>query len=459
MKINVTKVTLIVLTLAFSMLAAGCGSNNGASASNNQTLSVSVGPAVILRGSDFAGSVSAQVNAILALNPANANDWTKFLTYFSDIISHGTYDIELHKMLYPSRRADGSSVLLSGLIMLPRNANGTKPAVPIMMYQHATEPYRANAPSQFLVSGHNPLDYPEVIFAISMAMTGYAIALPDYQGLGDNTDTQPFVHAETLAGQVVDMLRATRDTINGTAGGITPPCSWNGKLFLMGYSEGGFVTMAATRELQLNDAAEFTVTASAPMAGPHDLSGTMRNIILAETTFKAPYFIPFFLTSYYSIYQDSRLSPDYTLISPFNTSLPPLLNGNFTGEAINMAMGMSYDPVKLIVAKSVLTPKFIADLQNTSSAVYGYLQQNDTYRGWAPNMPVRMFHNPEDDLVPFANSQVAFNAFSSAGAKKWVTLVSSPDTVYITSSTVPTVHVAAAVPELHDAWWWIFSSF
>jgi hypothetical protein len=70
-----------------------------------------------------------------------------------------------------------------------------------------------------------------------------------------------------------------------------------------------------------------------------------------------------------------------------------------------------------------------------------------------------MFHNPDDDLVPFANSQVAFNAFSSAGSKKWVTLISSPDTVYITSSTVPIVHVAAAVPELHDAWWGFFTSF
>jgi hypothetical protein len=255
------------------------------------------------------------------------------------------------------------------------------------------------------------------------------------------------------------MLRATRDTLGGTAAGITPPCSWNDKLFLMGYSEGGFVTMATTRELQLNHAAEFTVTASAPMAGPHDLSGTMRSTMLADTSFKAPYFIPFFLTSFYSIYQDSSLSPAYTLKSPFDTSLPPLLNGTSTGETINVAMGMSYDPVKLIVAKSVLTPAFTADLQSTSSAVFGYLKQNDTYRGWAPNMPLRMFHNPGDDLVPFANSQVAFNVFSSAGAKKWVSLVPSTDAVFITNSKVPTVHVAAAVPQLHDAWWWMFSGF
>ncbi|MGZ3620975.1 MAG: hypothetical protein ACXVAA_10765, partial [Candidatus Binataceae bacterium] len=52
--------------------------------------------------------------------------------------------------------------------------------------------------------------------------------------------------------------------------------------------------------------------------------------------------------------------------------------GCSTGEAINIAMGMSYNPVKLIVAKSVLTPQFIADLQSTSSAIYGFLRENDT---------------------------------------------------------------------------------
>lgn len=450
----------VMITAAILFCLAGCGSHDEPIyLSNSQPLAVYVGPAFVVQGSSFASSVTSAVNALQAMNPQSSDQWAKFLTYFGDIVGHGAYDIELHTMRYPSRRADGSSVLLSGLIILPRSAVGTIPAVPLMMYQHATEPYRANAPSRFLSPGSNPLNYPEVIIAAAMAMTGYAVALPDYQGMGDNTDIQPFVHARTLAVQVVDMLRATRDTINGTAGGITVPCAWNGRLFLMGYSEGGFVTMAAARELQLNHAAEFTVTAAAPMAGPHDLSGTMRSVILADATFKAPYFVPFVLTSYYDVYQDYRLSPAYTMRSPFNSSLPPLLDGNFTGEAISAAMGMSYEPYVPIVAKSVLTRQFIADLQSTDSAVYGYLRENDTYRGWVPNMPVRMFHNPNDELVPYANSQVAFDAFSTAGAKRRVTLVASTDTVNITSSTVPTIHVAAAVPALHDAWSWFYAGF
>jgi hypothetical protein len=120
---------------------------------------------------------------------------------------------------------------------------------------------------------------------------------------------------------------------------------------------------------------------------------------------------------------------------------------------------MSYDPVSLIVPKNILTSQFLDDLQSTTSAVYGYLRENDTFRDWAPAVPVRLYHNVNDDLVPFANSQVAFDAFSSAGAKQWVSLVPTTDTVNISNSPVPTIHVAAAIPELHDSWKWIFTTY
>ena len=449
---------ITLLVLAFALLLAGCGSDNPQPLLYNSG-SVAVSPGIVLQNDEFIAGINAQVAEILAQNPPNRDDWVKFLEYFSDIASHATYDVQVHRMRYPSTGADGSQVMLSGLIILPRGATGTLPAVPIMMYQHATETSSALAPSRFLSAGAAPLDYPEVLFAMVMAMTGYGVALPDYEGLGINTNTQPFVHAKTLAVQVVDMLRATRDSLGGSVIGLKPPCTWNGKLFLMGYSEGGFVTLAATRELQQNASAEFTVTAAAPLSGPHDLSGTMRGVILSDTPFKAPYYLPFLLTSYFSVYKDPALNPGYTMLAPFNTTLPPLFDGASTGEAINIAMGMSYDPVSLIAPRSILTSQFISDLGSTSSAVYGYLLENDTYRGWAPSVPVRLVHNPDDDLVPFANSRVAFDAFSSAGAKPWVSLVSSTDTVNISASTVPTIHEAAAIPELHDAWQWIFTTF
>ncbi|MDD2321807.1 MAG: lipase family protein [Geobacteraceae bacterium] len=449
----------VPLLLALTLLTAGCGSSDNTPQLLYTSNSVVFGPGVVVKNADFIATITAQVNDRLSQNPESAEDWIKFLEYFGDIMLHASYDVELHKVRYPSTGADGSVVMLSGLVILPRQNDPPQPTVPIMMYQHATEPYSALAPSGFLTVSADPLNYPEVLFSIAMAMTGYSVALPDYEGMGINTNTQPFVHAKTLAVQVVDMLRATRDALDGAVTLFTPPCSWNGKLFLMGYSEGGFVTLAATRELQQNAAAEFTVTASVPLSGPHDLSGTMRSVILSDKPFKSPYFLPFLLSSYYSVYHDPLLSPAYTMNPPYNSTLPPLFDGKSTSEAINIAMGMSYDPVNLIVPKSILTSQFIADLQNTGSAAYGYLVENDTYRNWAPTVPVRLYHNVNDDLVPFGNSQVAFAAFSSAGAKPWVSLVPTTDTVNISNSPVPTIHVAAAIPELHDSWYWIFTNY
>src|SRR6266545_1523489 len=116
----------VILILALSLIAGGCGIDSSTSAQSNN---VAVSAGVIFRRSDFASSITSEVVALQAANPLAANDWMKFLDYFGDIVSHGTYDIELHKMQYPSRRADGSSVQLSGLLILPRNADGTKPSV------------------------------------------------------------------------------------------------------------------------------------------------------------------------------------------------------------------------------------------------------------------------------------------------------------------------------------------
>lgn len=293
----------------------------------------------------------------------------------------------------------------------------------------------------------------------------------DYEGMGDNTGTQPYVHGATLARQVVGMLRSSRDIIGGTAGSSSSPCSWNGQLFLLGYSEGGYVTMTATRELQLNHASEFTVTAAAPLSGPHDLSGVMRGVMLSDSSFKAPYFLPFLLTGYNYASGGTLFTPASVLVPPYNTTISLMFDGNSPADKISEAMGMVFSPVTLIVPKTVLTPQFIDQLSLDTSPVVAFLKENYSYRvpgqassTWIPTVPIRMYHHKSDDLVPYNNSQVAFNAFSSAGAKNHakggpgVELVEERVVLSIpTTDPVKTVHLGAAFPELSDGWKWLDS--
>lgn len=434
----------LILTVAVSLLLPGCGSNSGTS-SNQQGSVVNLDPVALL----------ASINSSL-LNPLPRSiggwEWQRFATAFGTILTTSTYGLSLQKVSYQSTGADGTPRTLSGLLILPRSAS-TRPSVPILMFQHGTEPYRQFSPSRYLENQLRPTDYPEVMVAAAIAATGYAVALTDYEGLGDSTGPQPYVHGSSLARQVVDMLQASRSIITGSAS----PCTWNNQLFLMGYSEGGYVTMAATRELQLNHAAEFTVTASAPLSGPHDLSGVMRGVMLADTTSKAPYFLPFVLTSYNYVYsgQTALFNPASTMLPAFASTIPPLFDGNSPSDKISEAMGMSYSPTQLIVPKSTLTSQFLGQLADSTSPVVNFLRENDSYRGWTPSVPIRMVHHGDDELVPFANSQVAFNSFSTAGAKRNVSLVRETTTIPLSSDPVMTTHLSAAFPILFNGWQWL----
>jgi hypothetical protein len=430
-------------------MAAGCGSS---ASPQQQGSRVNIDPAALL--ADISSGVQQTAATALA-----GWEWTRFITSFSTFLISKKYNLEMQKVTYQSTGADGRLHTMTGLLILPTTNGGIRPSVPILMYQHGTEPYRPYSPSQFLVHLDRPADYPEVMVAAAIASTGYAVAMADYEGMGDNTSTQPYVHGTTLAQQVIDMLRASRDIIGVATGNTSSPCTWNSQLFLMGYSEGGYVTMTATRELQRNNAGEFTVTASAPLSGPHDLSGVMRGVMLSDTPSKAPYFLPFVLTGYNYAYggQTAFFSASYAMAPPYATTIPPLFAGTTPSNKISEAMGMTFSPVHLIVPKSILTQQFIDQLANDSSQVGSFLRENDSYRGWAPTVPMRMFHHRSDDLVPYGNSQVAFNAFSTAGAKKWVSLVEETVSISISSDPVKTVHSAAAFPELSDGWRWLDS--
>ncbi|GFE57115.1 lipase family protein [Geobacter sp. AOG1] len=449
---------LRTVVVAMSLLAAGCGSHS----SPQQAAAgvVNIDPKALLASI----TTGIQQPAARALG---GWEWGGFINSFGTLLTSISYTLEMQKVTYQSTGADGRLHTMTGLLILPKSIFGAKPSVPILLYQHGTEPYRPYSPSQYLAHLDRPADYPEVMVAAAIASTGYAVAMADYEGLGDNTGTQPYVHGSSLAQQVIDMLRASRDLI----GGSSSPCSWNSQLFLMGYSEGGYVTMTTTRELQINHAAEFTVTASAPLSGPYDLSGVMRGVILSNTTFKAPYFLPFLLTSYNYASGGALFNTASALTSTYSTTIPPLFDGNSPSDRINEAMGMGYSPVNLIIPKSVLTQQFVDQLTLPASPLLDFLKANDAYRdrlnvnaAWKPTVPIRMYHHKSDDLVPYANSQVAFDAFSSAGAKNHtlrgpgVELLEEPVFLNISpSDPVKTVHLGAAFPELSDGWKWLDS--
>ncbi|MFK7847146.1 MAG: lipase family protein [Rhodothermales bacterium] len=296
------------------------------------------------------------------------------------------FGVKLYRVIYQTIDVNGRLIHASGAVAIPLNLEG--PA-PLLSYQHGTVTARDRVPSE---QGFD-------LVSMGMGGSGYVTALPDYIGLGASDTFHPYVHAKSLGNAVVDMLRATRQLCEDI--GVT----LNDQLFLVGYSEGGFATMAAHREIEQHYADEFTVTASAPMAGPYNLSEVMVDQILDASVYPSPGYLPYTLLSYNRVYD--LFDMQHVFREPYATQIDGLFDGVKTLRYINKQLPA--------IPMEMLNEKFVSALETESHPLLEILKENDVHN-WAPVAPMRLFHCVEDDQVSFRNAEVALEAFQDHGA-------------------------------------------
>jgi alpha-beta hydrolase superfamily lysophospholipase len=226
-----------------------------------------------------------------------------------------------------------------------------------------------------------------------LASTGYVVAAPDYIGYGaSKAQPHPYEHGASLASASVDMLRASRQFCQ------QQQVQLNRKNFLLGYSEGGYATMALHKLMEEKHANEFTVTASAPGAGAYHKTA-FANYILNSTqplNFLSSYV--WVLDTYNKVYNINRPAAYY-----FNQPYATQLQSNPFSAVPNQA-------------SQLFTQQFrTAILNNTDQAMLAAFRDNNVH-DWKPTAPVALFHGTDDDYVPFFNSQDAYNAMRARGA-------------------------------------------
>ncbi len=297
------------------------------------------------------------------------------------------HGVVLYRVLYQTIDHTGRAQQASGAVAIPLTLDA--PA-PLMSYQHGSVSARSRVPSQ---EGFD-------LVSMGLSGSGYVTALPDYLGLGVSDTFHPYVHAATLGTAVVDFLRATREL----CAQLDVPL--NDQLFLAGYSEGGYATMAAHREIEFYHADEFTVTASAPMAGPYNLSEVMVDQMLESKAYPSPGYLPYTLVSYnrvYGVFDDW----EDVLQQPYASLVDSLFDGNHTLRNINKQLPE--------VPLEMLTENFVEALREQSHPLREVLAENDVHN-WAPIAPMRLFHCVGDDQVSFRNAEKALAAFQAHGA-------------------------------------------
>lgn len=468
----------VLLPILLSMTLAACADDDDNPSVNRGALLASESP--VLSGVD----ANVDSNAVLE---SWANDlWQLLADCFSEGIVFNGMKLLIEQVnprtvnpvviTYESADVYGNRLELTGALLIPQTV--FKQHFPLISLQHGTQLLRLVAPSKMAA---NPRGYAitesfEVILGYLLARAGYIVAIPDYPGMGnqtpDNPGFHPYVHGRSLAIAVVDMLRASRAYLEKNQANLN--VSWNGQLFLMGYSEGGYATLAAAREIQQNHASEFNLTATAPLSGPHDLSGVMLPVMLGQASnsydFPAPYFLPYVVKGYETVYGPDLYGPKIAYATGYAETLPPLMDGFHDSKTVGCAIAeMQNLPTTgdcHAALPPILNPSFSADLSNTDSAAFKNLKNNNLYledlagactyanaQGdcvWIPQTPVGFFHHPADDLVPFQNSQNAFDQFKAAGAAR-VEL----NQFQCQAPLSQTMHVNAALPALMAGYGWI----
>ncbi len=418
---RVNKILLAIFVLLVSLfLLAGCG---GSSSSNQSGIAPVqyIGSMASEAFSTFILSLNMPqtYGSLAAITAAQEDAWeSAWYDLWNKLIPNFKYPFNMYKIFYDITRPDGTVQHLSGLLLVPTSVIGINTNVPMISLQHPTQVERAYSPSNGNVLD-NELTVP---FAMALASMGYITVVADYPGMGINYDVHPYC-LEVLADSIIGMIRAGLNS-KGSWLPSDQSTNWNGQLYLIGYSEGGYATMVAAKHLQQEG--EFAVSAVAALDGPYSLSDTMRNVMInADATYPSPYFLPYTIAGYDDFYkaQTDAFNFDNAVKGQVPSYTPPagmtyagqlysMLDGAFSGNQISVFMQKA---TPYVGPKSTLTNQFYSALQDTgpNAPIYQRLLLNDGFYGWTPTMPLKMFHNSLDDLVPVSNMDIAASIWSN----------------------------------------------
>lgn len=295
------------------------------------------------------------------------------------------YSIRVYKLTYTTPNTDGQPVTASGAVLVPVSAE----PLPLLSYQHGTiSPKDEGRAPSYYRSGS------ELYTAISvLASSGYMVVAPDYIGYGASKNLpHPYEHAASLASASLDMLRATREFSK------KENIKLNTKNFLLGYSEGGFATLALHKLIEEKHASEFTVTASAPGAGAYNKSAFADYILKSDQPLNFLSSYVWVLDTYNRVYNINRPYSGY-----FQEPWASQLKANPFGKVPEQAKELFAEPFRAGV------------LSKTDQSITAAFRDNDIY-DWRPQAPLALFHGTADDYVPFFNSESAYKAMRARGA-------------------------------------------
>ena len=348
-------------------LVVSDGKPNGSSTS---TVGITASAVNVVGPGQFIGAVHVKTIMVAEVTSALA------LAGDAAFLATPSYAVQAWRLTYLTVDGQGRQIAASGLVAIPQ-----KPATvlsPVLSYQHATIKHQRDAPSNLADLGDPP---------VVLASLGYIVVSADYVGYGVSAAApHPYLLSAPSAAAVVDLLTAARFWRQ------TQHVPDNKQLFMTGYSEGGYVTMAAHRALQAG-------------ASPH------RKELVRVIAGAGPYDVGTALDQLLAILRRNYFPLGQLLNPGFLKNLGDADRRNARDLLLGLLVGADAD----VTFMPTVIDNYLADDRAA-------IQASSDVFDWAPQIPLSLFHGRDDLTVPYLSSTSTLQAMRARGAGDMVTL-------------------------------------
>ena len=365
---------------------------------------------------------------------------------FSQVATTPKCGVRVEYMQYDTVDVKGNKTDATGAVFIPTGTDASCSGNrPIVLNAHGTATTKAYNFAE-VGNANNEAGPAATLLAALFAGQGYVVISPNYAGYDKSSLAyHPYLNAQQQSHEMADALKAGREVVRRT--GSATNVADNGKLFITGYSQGGYVTMATTRYLET---LKEPVTAALPISGPYAMEAFGDVVFGGKVMLGATFFAPLMARNYQEQYGNIYAKPS-DMFAPANADeIPSLLpsasmtdmqlilsgklpasamfqkapTGNSTLDAISPsdpAFSFGFDAAQYLV-KNDYRLGYLADAQKNVDWAVPYLQGYTNYspvpatlpehplrkalkandlRGYLPTMPVIMCGGNQDPMVFF----------------------------------------------------------
>ena len=347
-------------------------------------------------------------------------------------------DVKVVALNYATVGVKDESTNASGVMLVPAGSCTT--AAPLVAHARGTEVLKTRALA-------NPQDPETLLLAAIYAAQGYAVVATDYLGYAKSGyGYHPYLHADSQATTVIDSVRAARKA----AGSVGAQLS--GKVMFAGYSQGGHASMAAQRSAERDYGNEFNVVAGAHLAGPYNLSGSLRT---SDAVAGVQFFLPFIVTAWQKVYGNVYTDVKQAFKLPYSNYIENLLPNPTLTYTTLLTSGNLPNATPNAARDALFQPAFLAGAQTSNTdPLYLAAKKNDLF-GWTPKARVLLCGGAADPTVPPALNQRVMKAdFDARGVTNVTSIDVDPavQAAYGPGGKAPTDPTSAAFTEYYGSY-------